>query len=149
MVRTRDDPRQQAKTWDRVRQWWTHKRDRQLEMKLAFKWKYPQDIKLLLENSQKRNPFVRKTWVKQFCVSLSTSYVRQKRTGSSVSSKPANTSTVLLCGVIDAAKGRLRIDQAVDWEGAETGQQRCRMRAFVYRHRSRGSTGYQSREAIS
>ena len=48
-----------------LRQWQTHKRDRQLERKFAFKSlrrKYLQDIiKLLLENSQKRSPFVRKT----------------------------------------------------------------------------------------
>ena len=61
-------------------------------------------------------------------MSLSTSYERQERTGSSVSDKTVNTSTLLLCGVLDAVKGRLRIDQAVDREGAETGQQRCRMR---------------------
>ena len=52
-----------------------------------------------------------------------------------------NTGTVLLCGIFDAAKGRLVvcIDQAVDKGGAETRQQRCRMRAFVYRHRGRRS----------
>ena len=38
--------------------------------------------------------------------------------GSSVSNKSVNTGTVLLCGVFDAAKGRLRIDQAVDKGGA-------------------------------
>ena len=142
MVRTRDDLRQQAKAWDRVRQWSTHKRtDNLKEQTTRREGLHPSEniLKILscCWKIHRRGVPLWEDIIKQFYVSLSTSYERQERTGSSVSDKTVNTSTLLLCGVFDAAKGRLRIDQAVDREGAETGQQRCRMRVFVYQHRSR------------
>ena len=142
MVRTRDDLRQQAKAWDRVRQWLTHKRNRQLERTDNSRRSLHSSENILKILSccwkiHRRGVPLWEDIIKQFYVSLSTSCERQERTGSSVSDKAVNTSTLLLCGVFDAAKGRLRIDQAVDKGGAETRQQRCRMRVFVYRHRSR------------